>query len=393
MCNMRDIKRIFLVVLDSVGVGHLPDAQAYGDVGSNTLRSCWETGLLNLPTMHRLGLFQIDGIDYATAHNDPIGSFGRMAELSPGKDTTTGHWELSGIVSDKPLPTYPNGFPDEIIAQFEQKSGCKTLCNKPYSGTDVLLDFGQQHMSESKNVIVYTSADSVFQIAAHSDVLPINELYRICEIARSILVGNHGVGRVIARPFEGVYPVFSRTPLRKDFSLAPPRDTILNILSKSGLDTIGVGKINDIFSGSGITHSIPSKGNRAVMESLEELIKKDFTGLCFANLVDFDMLFGHRNNVHGYATALNEFDIWLGGVLPRLKSKDLLMITADHGCDPGFKGTDHTREYVPLLVYGAGVKPGENLGTRGSFADVGKTVSEMFGVEADIDGESFGCLI
>ena len=384
---MGKIKRVFLIILDGLGIGELPDAADYGDVGSNTLRTCFETGLLQLPHMESLGLFNIDGIDYKAGSPLPVGTFARLAEASPGKDTTIGHWEIGGIISERPLPTYPDGFPAELVARIEAACGYKALCNKPYSGTEVLKDYGDMHLNTEKSMILYTSADSVFQVAAHTDVVPIEELYRISQIARDLLVGEHGVGRVIARPFDGQYP-FRRTPQRRDFSMPPPRDTVLDILKRSGLETIGVGKIEDIFAGAGLSRSLPKKGNQACMEETEALIKEDFTGLCFVNLVDFDMVFGHRNNAPGFAGALNEFDAWLGRVLPLFREGDVLMLTADHGCDPAPPGTDHTREYVPFLAWGSPIKQGLNLKTRDSFADIGKTILDLFEIQAPLDGIS-----
>jgi len=382
------IDRVFLIVLDSVGIGALPDAAAYGDAGCNTLRSCYQTGELHLPNMARLGLFNIDGVDYGIPSDAPIGAYGRLAEASAGKDTTIGHWELMGIISPKPLPTYPDGFPEDLMVRFEAGTGYKTLCNKPYSGTEVLVDYGEAHLETDKSVIVYTSADSVFQIAAHMDKVPIEELYRISEIARGLLVGEHGVGRVIARPFEGAPGAFRRSALRKDFSKTPPRDTLLNVMEQNGLATIGVGKIEDIFAGSGVSEYVPAKSNTDGMGQIEALVQRDFKGLCFVNLVEFDMLYGHRNDAIGYTKALNDFDTWLGQFLPTLRDTDVLILTADHGCDPGYPGTDHTREYVPFLAYGKQVKQGVNLDTRESFADVGKTIAELFGIDAPIDGAS-----
>jgi len=382
------IDRVFLLVLDSVGIGALPDAAAYGDAGCNTLRSCYQTGELHLPNMARLGLFNIDGVDYGSPCEAPIGAYGRLAEVSAGKDTTIGHWELMGIISQRPLPTYPDGFPQDLIARFEAETGYTALCNKPYSGTEVLVDYGETHLETNKSVIVYTSADSVFQVAAHMDKVPIEELYRISEIVRGLLVGEHGVGRVIARPFEGTVGAFRRTALRKDFSKEPPRDTLLNVMEQNGLTTIGVGKIEDIFAGSGISESVPAKSNADGMRQIEALVQKDFRGLCFVNLVEFDMLYGHRNDAIGYTKALNAFDTWLGQVLPALRDTDVLLLTADHGCDPGYPGTDHTREYVPFLAYGKQVRQGVNLGTRASFADVGKTIGAMLGIDVPVDGES-----
>ena len=385
---MSSVERVILIIIDSLGVGALPDAAAYGDAGSNTMRSCFQTGVLNIPAMGGLGLFNINGIDFGVPHPSPAGAYGRMAEASSGKDTTIGHWEIVGIISTKALPTYPNGFPVELVSRFESKTGYRAICNKPYSGTEVLKAFGTEHLETPKSVIVYTSADSVFQVAAHTDVVPLEELYRICEVARGLLVGNHGVGRVIARPFDGPPGAFRRRPERRDFSITPPRDTLLNILQQRGFATIGVGKIEDIFAGSGISKNYPTKSNADGMKKIEALLQENFTGLCFANLVDFDMMYGHRNDAVGYANALNEFDAWLSGILPQLRDSDILIITADHGCDPGFPGTDHTREYVPLLVFSNQARQGADLGTRSSFADVGKTIADLFGLDAPINGVS-----
>lgn len=381
------IKRIFLIVLDSFGIGEMPDAQAYGDEGSNTLRACYKQKEFSVPNMARLGLFNIDGAECEEKASTPIGAYGRMTEMSKGKDTTTGHWEICGIVSDKPFPTYPNGFPEDIIREFEEKVGRKVICNKPYSGTKVIEDYGREHL-ETGALIVYTSADSVFQIAAHEDIIPIEKLYEYCRIAREILKGDHAVGRVIARPFEGEYPDFRRTPRRHDYSLVPPEATLLDELSAKGFDIIPIGKIYDIFAGKGLKEAIPTRNNAHGMELTMKALDEDFTGLCFTNLVDFDMVYGHRNDAQGYAKSLSEFDIWLGSFLEKMQKDDLLMITADHGCDPLTESTDHSREYTPLLIYGSGVKP-INLGTRKSFADIGKTVADIFGIDSKIKGESF----
>lgn len=384
---MINIKRVFLIVLDSFGIGAMPDAEKFGDAGSNTLRSCYQTGKLHLPVMQKLGLYNIDGIDFAAPVNSPTGSFCRLAERSQGKDTTVGHWEIAGLVSPLPLPTYPNGFPPAFINAFEKLTGYKVLCNAPCSGTAVLQKYAEEHLQQ-KSVIVYTSADSVFQVAAHTDTVPLTELYTICETARTLLDGEHGVGRVIARPFAGSAPDFFRTPDRRDYSLQPPGDTMLNRLQCAGMNTIAVGKISDIFAGKSITESIPTKNNHSGMENASTLLRRDFTGLCFINLVDFDMLYGHRNDADGYAHALNQFDSWLGNALPALRDDDVLMVTADHGCDPGSPGTDHSREYVPLLMYGKRIRRAQNLGTRLSFSDIGETVLDLLGVPAGLDGTS-----
>ena len=381
------MKRVFLIVLDSFGIGEMPDAEQFGDCGSNTLYACYQTGDLHLKNLSRLGLYHIEGISFGDTSQKPLAAYARMTEASAGKDTTIGHWEISGVISPKPLPTYPNGFPPEIIQEFEKQTGKKVLCNEPYSGTEVLKDFGEQHL-KTGNLIVYTSADSVFQIAAHEDIVPTDMLYHYCEIARSILKGSHGVGRVIARPFIGSPGCFRRTVRRHDFSLLPPSPTILDGLQHAGLQVIGIGKINDIYAGKGITKAIPTTGNADGMRETKDMLHRDFQGLCFTNLVDFDMLYGHRNDTEGYTAALNEFDRWLGEMLSELKDEDVLMITADHGCDPSTPSTDHSREYTPLLIYGASIKP-VNLGTRASFADIGKTISDIFKVNAPIQGQSF----
>lgn len=366
------MKRVFLIVLDSAGIGYEPDADLFGDVGADTFGDCFRTGKLNVPNMRNAGLYNIDGVSMDPPVEKPCGMYGRLREKSMGKDTTVGHWELAGVVSPKPLPTFPNGFPDEVIKRFEEETGCGVLCNKPYSGTQVILDYGREHLETGK-LIVYTSADSVFQIAAHEKLVPPEKLYEYCRIAREILTGEYGVGRVIARPFEGEYPNFVRTANRHDFSLVPPEDTMLDILKNAGSSTIAVGKIYDIFAGKGITEFVRTKSNDDGMEKTIEYAKKDFTGLCFTNLVDFDMKYGHRRDVEGYTAALNRFDEQLGELLPLLGEDDCVMITADHGCAPTFKGTDHTREYVPLLVIGKGIEP-QNLGTKESYAFVSELI-------------------
>ena len=382
------LKRVFLIVLDSLGIGESPDAQAFGDVGANTLKSISKSNNFNITNLKKLGLFNIESVDYLDGVDAPLGAYARLSELSKGKDTTIGHWEISGIVSKKALPTYPNGFPAKIISEFENKCGRKVLCNKPYSGTQVIKDYGQKHI-ESGDLIVYTSADSVFQIAAHEDIVSVEQLYEYCKIARTILQGEHGVGRVIARPFIGENGNFTRTSNRHDFSLTPPSDTMLDAIKNSNLDCIAVGKIYDIFSGTGITEHCYTKDNHDGMQKTSEYQHKDFSGLCFVNLVDFDMTFGHRRDVDGYANALSEFDNWLGGFLYNMLPDDLLIITADHGCDPSFtKTTDHTREFVPLIAYSKNIKP-VNLGTRKGFCDIGKSVCEYLNVDNNISGNSF----
>lgn len=372
-------KRVFLIVLDSCGVGELPDAAKYGDVGSNTLKACYDSGKLSVPNLEKLGLFHLDEMNYPT-HSIPMGAYGRLAERSAGKDTTTGHWEIAGLVSETPMPTYPEGFPTEILTEFSRRTGRGVLCNKPYSGTQVILDYGQEHLSGG-DLIVYTSADSVFQIAAHEELVPVETLYEYCQIARDILRGEHGVGRVIARPFVGEYPNFVRTANRRDFSLVPPADTLLDILQKHELDTIAVGKISDIFAGKGVSRKLLTHSNDEGMEITKQLLQEDFHGLCFVNLVDFDSKYGHRNDVLGYTEALNRFDEQLGELLPLLREDDVLIVTADHGCDPSTPSTDHSREYIPLLVYGKGIKENTALGTGTSFGNIAATVAELFGVE------------
>ena len=384
------MKRIFLIVLDSFGIGAMPDSERFGDVNVNTLASCASSPLLNIPTMISAGLGSIDGVSCLAKTDTPAGAYARLQEASMGKDTTIGHWEIAGIISPEPLPTYPQGFPREVLDAFSEATGRGCLCNLPYSGTDVIRDYGQEHLDTGK-WIVYTSADSVFQIAAHEELVPLEELYDACRKARAILRGRHGVGRVIARPFVGDAKTgFRRTPNRHDYSLEPPKETMLDAVKAAGLASIGVGKINDIFAGQGTTEYVYNKSNANGMEHTDRYAETDFHGLCFVNLVDFDMTYGHRRDIDGYAKALTEFDSWLASFLPKLGEEDLVMITADHGCDPGYTATtDHTREYVPLLVLGKAVKPG-NLGTRKSFADIAATVTELLGVKYDTPGESFG---
>ena len=386
---MKKAKRVFLIVLDSFGIGEAPDAGEFGvtaeggDRGSDTLRSVAGSPTFSAPNLTRLGLFAIDG----QADKDPVptgagytGAVARLRELSRGKDTTIGHWELAGIISDTPMPTYPDGFPDEVIDAFSAATGRGVLCNLPYSGTAVIHDYGREHI-KSGDLIVYTSADSVFQIAAHEDVVPPEQLYEYCRIARRILTGKHAVGRVIARPFAGEYPDFYRTPRRHDFSLEPPQDTMLDAVSRAGLETLGVGKIHDIFAGRGLTDFVYAEDNADGMKKTSAYAERDFSGLCFVNLVDFDSKFGHRRDTDGYAGAISEFDKWLGTFLPTLGEDDVLMITADHGCDPRFaKTTDHTREYIPLIIAGNGIEP-QNLGTRSGFDNVAATVCDLLGVE------------
>ena len=373
------IKRVFLTVLDSFGIGAEPDAHLFGDVGANTIASIKASGVLNIPNLTAMGIGNIDGVDVIEAVDTPTAAVARVQEKSMGKDTTVGHWELMGVISERPLPTYPNGFPEEVIRAFEEKTGRGTLCNLPYSGTDVIRDYGEEHVKTGK-LIVYTSADSVFQIAAHEDIVPLSELYRYCKIARELLVGEHGVGRIIARPFTTVDGEFKRTANRHDYSLVPPSKTALVALKDAGYTVRSIGKIYDIFVGDGITEYEYTHSNTEGIKLTIESIEKDFTGLCFTNLVDFDMLYGHRQDAVGYATAMNEFDAALPEMIKRLRDGDLLIITADHGCDPSDQSTDHTREYIPLIVYGKGVKPG-SLGTILGFDSVGTLISKLFGVE------------
>ncbi len=381
------MKRVFLIVLDSFGIGAMDDSQDYGDIGVNTLLSISKSEKFKIKNLQKLGLFNIDGVSCGEKAENHSAAICRLAELSRGKDTTIGHWEIAGIVSDTPLPTYPNGFPDKVLSEFSRRTGKSVICNKPYSGTEVIKDYGEEHIKTGA-LIVYTSADSVFQIAAHEDIVPLDELYNYCRIAREILVGKHGAGRVIARPFTTVDGVFKRTSNRHDFSLAPPQKTMLDYIKEAQLDTIAVGKIYDIFAGAGISEHVYTTGNADGMEKTLEFAKRDFNGICFTNLVDFDMLYGHRNDVDGYAAAISEFDAWLDKFLTLLRDDDMLIITADHGCDPAYTvSTDHSREYVPLLVYGKNIKS-INLGTRQGFCTIGKTVCDYLSVNADINGSS-----
>ncbi len=380
------MKRAFVIVLDGFGVGELPDASAFGDAGSNTLRSVCSLPEFSCPNLEKLGLFHTLQGDIAPLSR-PLAAYGKMAEVSNAKDTTAGHWELCGLVTQTPFPTYPNGFPEDVISAFEKATGRRVICNQTYSGTEVIKDYGKEHM-QTGALIVYTSADSVFQIAAHESVVPVETLYEYCRIARKILAGKHAVGRVIARPFTGEYP-FTRTANRHDFSVAPPSNTALDLLKNAGLDVIGVGKIGDIFAGRGLTRSHPTKSNDHGMQETLRIAKEDFHGLCFTNLVEFDSHYGHRNDAVGYANALTRFDQQLGELLPLLREQDILVITADHGCDPGTPSTDHSREYVPLLVYGKRVAP-VCLGVRESFADLSATLLAYFGVsQGETCGNSF----
>ena len=382
------MKRVFLFVLDSCGIGAMPDAKQFGDGDVNTLRACAATGKLHIPNLIKAGLGNADGVDYLPKTDAPTGAVARLAEKSMGKDTTIGHWEIAGIVSPDPLPTYPEGFPEEVLEPFRKATGRGVLANAPWSGTAVIEEYGKAHM-ETGDLIVYTSADSVFQIAAHEEIVPLEQLYEYCHIARQQLQGKHGVGRVIARPFVGEPGSFKRTPNRHDYSLEPTGTTLLDAVKAQGKASIGVGKIYDIFAGRGTTEHVYNKSNANGMEHAMHYAGQDFEGLCFVNLVDFDMVYGHRRDPEGYANALNEFDAWLPGFLEKLGQEDVVMITADHGCDPSFtETTDHTREYVPLVILGKAVKP-VNLGTRESFADIAATVAELLDVKLDTTGKSF----
>lgn len=374
------MKRVFLIVLDSFGIGEAPDADKFGDVGANTLRTISGSPKFNCPNMTKLGLFNVEGTDYKEGVENPIGMYGKMQEESMGKDTIIGHWELAGLVSHKPMPTFPQGFPDSFVKEFEKKTGRKCLCNKPYSGTEVIKDYGEEHMKTGA-LILYTSADSVCQIAANESIVPVEELYEYCRMAREMLTGDMAVGRVIARPFEGTNKDdFKRTTRRHDFALSPFADTMLDKITNSGKEVISIGKIVDIFNNRGITKFYRTTGNQEGMEKITQVAKEDFNGLCFLNLVDFDMLYGHRRNIEGYANAATEFDRFLGGFMEQLRDEDLLIITADHGCDPAFTmTTDHTREYVPLLIYNKNIKP-KNLGIINGFSYVSKVVCESLNI-------------
>lgn len=382
-------KRVFLIVLDSFGIGAEPDADLFGDAGSNTLGAIAEDPHFKGDNLRRLGLFNIEGVTCGQRESAPVGSFARLREVSMGKDTTIGHWEIAGLESPHPLPTFPNGFPESTLRELTRMTGRGILCNKPYSGTQVIRDYGEESIKTGK-VIVYTSADSVFQVAANEAVVPVEELYDICTKARTLLQGATGVGRVIARPFEGDSAEnFTRTPRRHDFSLKPPRATMLDAISAAGQQVIAVGKISDIFAGQGVTDTIRTTGNTDGLRVTMELLERDFEGLAFVNLVDFDMLYGHRRNVPGYAAAAAEFDNFLPNFMSGMAAADLLVVTADHGCDPSFlKTTDHTREYVPCLIYGKSIRSGVNLGTRRGFGTIGATVCDYLGVPAKLDGTS-----
>ncbi len=381
------MKRVFLIVLDSLGAGEAPDAASFGDKGTNTIRSISTSEHFRADNLLCCGLGNIPGLEFLGYTTTPKAAVAKMHERSAGKDTTIGHWEIAGLISEDPLPTYPDGFPDDVMEEFVRRTGRNYLCNKPYSGTEVIKDYGKEH-EKTGDLIVYTSADSVFQIAAHEDVVPIEQLYEYCRIARDILKGKHGVGRVIARPFVGSDGVYQRTSNRHDFSLLPTGRTLLDEIKDAGKDVIGVGKINDIFAGVGVTESIHTSGNTDGLNVTLSLADRDFDGLCFVNLVDFDSVYGHRNDIDGYAKALAEFDAWLPSFVEKLGDDDCVILTADHGCDPGDVSTDHTREFTPLLVIGNRIRP-INLGLRDSFADIASTVADLLGVKHDGAGESF----
>lgn len=382
---MENKKRVFLIVLDSFGIGEMPDAKKYGDEGSNTLAAIVKSEKYDTPNLEKLGLFNIEGVNCKENVENPLGSFARLAESSNGKDTTTGHWEMAGIISEKPFPTFPDGFPEDFLEEYSKRVGRKILCNKPYSGTEVIKDYGKEHL-ETGALIVYTSADSVFQVAGHEDVV---SLYRCCEIAREMLQGDLAVGRVIARPFVGKEGSFERTRNRHDYALDPTGPIVMDDLVKNGFDSIGVGKIYDIFAGKSVEESYKMEDNIDGMNITLDLCDKDFNGLCFVNLVDFDMIYGHRNDVDGYANAASEFDKQLGQMMDKLREDDIVIITADHGCDPSTPSTDHSREYVPMIIFGDKIKTGVDLKTRNTFADIGKTVADIFGIDSQIPGTSF----
>lgn len=382
------IRRAVLIVLDSVGVGELPDAADYGDEGSNTLKNIYRHAEnFSLPNLEKLGILNIDGFEDLKVSDNYLASVAKCGQKSKGKDTTTGHWEISGLVLNKPFPTYPEGFPENLILEFEKRAGRKVIGNYPASGTEIIKVLGKNHV-ETGNLIVYTSADSVFQIAAHEEVVPLEDLYNICRTARELLKDEHGVGRVIARPFTGEEGSFSRTENRKDFSLEPYKDTMLDYIKNSGREVYAIGKIEDIFVNKGITKSNHTTNNEEGIEATIQAVKEDFDGLIFTNLVDFDMVYGHRNNARGYADALMYFDEKLPEIIAALKEDDVLIITADHGCDPTTESTDHSREYIPLIFYGKNIKAGNNLGILESFAYIGKTVVDFFDIENNLEGKS-----
>ena len=384
-----EINRAILIVMDSAGIGEMPDADKYGDVGSNTLVNIARTvGGLNVPNLEKLGLGHIEKIKGISSSCEAMGIYGKMQEKSAGKDTTTGHWEITGLILKTPFPTYPNGFPEEVISAFEKITGKKAIGNKPASGTEIIKELGEEHV-KTGNPIVYTSADSVFQIACHEEIIPIKELYDMCKKARSVLTGNHCVGRVIARPFTGQVGSFQRTPRRHDYAVKPFEPTVLDFIEEKGLKVYGVGKIYDIFAGQGVSETISTKNNQDGINRTIEFMKSVEKGFIFTNLVDFDMLYGHRNDPKGYANCIEEFDRRLPEIIDLLRDDDILMITADHGCDPTVPGTDHTREHIPILVYGKKLKRGLNLGLRESFADIGATIGEIFKTEPVKNGKSF----
>ena len=383
------MKRVFLIVLDSFGIGEMNDSEAYGDLGTNTIGSVSTSSFFHVPNLKKLGLFNIEGVQCQNQEKAerPLATIARMKEASRGKDTTIGHWEIAGIISEKPLPTYPDGFPKEVLDEFTRLTGRGVLCNKPYSGTEVIKDYGDEHV-KTGDLIVYTSADSVFQIAAHEDIVPLETLYDYCKKAREMLQGKHGVGRVIARPFVGTSGNYTRTAHRHDYSLQPPQTTMLDLIQEAGKSVIAVGKINDIFAGKGISEFVYTSSNAEGIERTIEYLDKDFEGLCFVNLVDYDMLYGHRRDVDGYAKALTYFDEKLPNIMGKLREDDVLMITADHGCDPAYKvTTDHTREHTPFIMYGKNIEP-VNYGTRETFADIAATVLDYLGVDKQVSGTS-----
>lgn len=381
------MKRVFLIVLDSVGIGEMPDAAKYQDVGSNTLKAVSKSPYFSMPNMRKLGLFNIEGIEIGEKEAEPTGSFARLEELSKGKDTTIGHWEIAGVVSKAPLPTYPSGFPKQVIEEFKKRTGRGVICNRPYSGTEVISDYGQEHLNTG-DLIVYTSADSVFQVAGHEKMVSLEKLYEYCSIARELLVGEHGVGRVIARPFTGEGGKFTRTSGRHDFSIEPPSKTMLDQLKEEGYDVISVGKIIDIFAERGITEYVRTTGNEEGIEKTLAFMEKDFEGICFTNLVDYDMLYGHRNDVDGYAKALTYFDAQIPKILGRMRKEDILMITADHGCDPSTPSTDHSREYTPLVMVGESIPAGMDYKTKQGFCHIAATILHYFGLQPKCEGDN-----
>lgn len=390
------IKRVFLIVADSLGIGAAADADKFyngngTDVGSDTFGALCSYNGFSAPFLTKLGIGNINGVTYPHAHK-PIAAYGMLTEKSAGKDTVTGHWELCGVVTNKPMPTFPNGFPEDFLQEFGKRVGRGYLCNKTYSGTEVIKDFGKEHIETGK-LIVYTSSDSVFQIAAHEDIVPIDELYKCCEIAREMLVGDIAVGRVIARPFVGEASNYQRTANRRDYALEAPSETLCDVIASNGYDVIGIGKIGDIFAHRGITEEIHTESNADGIEKSKQILGRDFTGLCFVNLVDFDSKYGHRRDIKGYADAIMYFDDELEKICSELADDDVLIVTADHGCDPSHIGTDHTRENVPLLIYGKSIKA-VNIGVRNSFADLGKTIADLFEIDSSsIKGESFKNII